>query len=105
MAGRLSAGPSVATCHIAAAHQRCKNRLTLSAWLFSRDVSSEEAAFGFGVEETGSGVRAIVRLPTGIHAVKMLQEDGSVEYMICDERMEPLYGPAKTLDELRARFG
>jgi hypothetical protein len=72
---------------------------------FPLDVTTEEEDFGFGVAEEPSGVRAVVReLRAGLQAVKVLAEDGATEYAICDEHLRPIYPPAKTLDELRARF-
>lgn len=70
------------------------------------DVTKEEKEFGFGITEERSGTRAVVReLPAGLRAVKVQAEDGTTEYAICDEQLRPLYQPAKSLDELRRRFG
>lgn len=69
------------------------------------EVSESEEAFGFGVAEARSGVRAVVRdLGPGLRAVKVRANNGSTEYAICDENLRPIYPPARTLDELRRRF-
>ena len=72
---------------------------------FPLDVTGEETAFGFDVAESPSGVRAlVVPLGAGLVAVKTRGPDGSVRYAICDERFEPIYLPAKTLEELAERY-
>ncbi|HEY1957466.1 MAG TPA: hypothetical protein VGH28_17730 [Polyangiaceae bacterium] len=72
---------------------------------FPAEVTDEEAAFGFTLRESPTGVRAVVRaLGHGLQAVKRLRDDGSIEYSICDERCQPLYSGAASLDELRRRF-
>jgi hypothetical protein len=72
---------------------------------FLLQPTAEESAFGFGVAESPSGESAlIIALPRGLRAVKTLADDGAVEYVVCDDQFEPLYAPAKTLDELRRRF-
>jgi hypothetical protein len=69
------------------------------------EVSTEEAALGFAETEAGSGVRAIaVSLGDGLRAVKLRAPDGTIQYAVCDERFQPLYTPARTLEELRKRF-
>jgi hypothetical protein len=73
---------------------------------FSREVTEEEEAFGFGVTEAPSGIRAVIReLPQGLRAVKVEGDEGGVEYAICDTHLEPLYRPATSLRELGERFG
>jgi len=72
---------------------------------FPLEASKDESALGFAVEETPTGERALVLpLASGLRAVKMRAQDGGTEYAVCNERFEPLYIAAKTLDELRARF-
>jgi hypothetical protein len=70
------------------------------------DMTSDEERCGFSVTEAPSGVRAVVReLSAGLRAVKVEADDGSVVYAICDEYLRPLYQAAKSLRELRQRFG
>lgn len=72
---------------------------------FPLEATSAESDFGFGVNESPSGVRAlVVPLGDGLRAVKVRADDGSIEYAICDERLQPIYIAAKTLDELDERF-
>ena len=68
-------------------------------------ITDEEVAAGFDVIEHASG-RAIVARPVtgGLVAVKIESDEGSVEYVICDRNLAPLYGPARSLDELERRF-
>ena len=57
---------------------------------------------------TGSqvaGVWAVVPAPrVGLRAVKVLTDDGTAEYAICDELLRPIYPSAKSLDGLWERF-
>jgi hypothetical protein len=72
---------------------------------FQLEATKEETDFGFALEESPSGERALVlALANGLRAVKMRAYDGSTEYAVCNDHFEPLYIAAKTLDELRARF-
>lgn len=72
---------------------------------FPLEPTREETAFGFELGESPSGARALVaRLGAGLVAVKTRAADGSIRYAICDDRFEPLYVPAKTLEELGARY-
>jgi len=67
--------------------------------------TAEELAFGFAVGEAPAGERALILpLSKGLRAVKMIADDGGVEYVVCDDQFEPLYASAKTLDDLRRRF-
>ncbi len=69
------------------------------------DLTEEEAAFGFEVRESQSGVRAVVRvIDKGLQAVKHRRSDGEIEYAICDETCVPLYAGASSVDELKQRF-
>ena len=68
-------------------------------------MTSDESTFGFSVVEAPSGIMAlVVTIGEGLRAVKMRASDGSTEYAVCDDRLQPLYVAAKTLDELRKRF-
>jgi hypothetical protein len=70
------------------------------------DVTDEEHRFGFSLTEEPSGVRAVAHdLGSGLRAVKVQADDGSVEYAVCDSENRQLYRPAKSLAELRDRFG
>lgn len=72
---------------------------------FLLQPTEDETAFGFVIHDVPSGERALVMpLSHGLRAVKVLADDGAVEYIVCDDRLEPLYTPAKSLDELRRRF-
>ena len=72
---------------------------------FPLDAASDEAAFGFDVGESPSGLRAlVVPLGGGLCAVKVRTTDGSTRYEVCDERFQPIYVTADTLEELEARF-
>jgi hypothetical protein len=69
------------------------------------DLTDEEIAAGFEVQEAPSGVRAIVRdLENGLRVVKT-RVSGTVHYVVCDAECAPLYPPSKTLDEVAQRFG
>jgi hypothetical protein len=72
---------------------------------FPLDATKDEAEFGFDVVESPTGERALaVPLANGLSAVKMRASNGGTEYAVCNERFEPLYLAAKTLEELRQRF-
>lgn len=72
---------------------------------FPLQPTAEETAFGFGIAEIPSGEQALmVPLSNGLRAVKVTADDGAVEYIVCDERFEALYTPARSLEELRRRF-
>jgi hypothetical protein len=72
---------------------------------FPLDVTNEEDAFGFTLSEAPSGTRAlVVPLPSGLRAVKVRTDDGAIQYVVCDENLQPLYVAATTLDDLRERF-
>ena len=69
------------------------------------DATNDESNLGFEVEESPTGERALVLpLANGLRAVKMKASDGGTEYAVCNDRFEPLYIAAKTLEELRRRF-
>ena len=46
----------------------------------------------------------VVPLPNGLRAVKVRTDGGAIEYVVCDENLQPMYVAAITLDELRERF-
>jgi hypothetical protein len=70
---------------------------------FLLDITDEEIALGFS--ESRTGVRAIVvDLGAGLRAVKVRAPGGETAYAVCDELFRPLYTPATSLQELRARF-
>ena len=72
---------------------------------FPLQPTAEETAFGFVIGDSPTGERALVRvLSSGLQAVKVVAHDGAVEYIVCNERFEALYTPAKSLDELQRRF-
>jgi len=72
---------------------------------FATTLTADEEAFGLHVIEPPTGVRAIVRdLPFGLHAVKVQTDAGETEYTVCDDELQPLYTPAKSLFELHERF-
>ena len=72
---------------------------------FPLEATKDESDLGFELEESPTGERALVLpLANGLRAVKMRGHDGGTEYAVCNERFEPLYIAAKTLDELRTRF-
>jgi hypothetical protein len=53
-----------------------------------------------------ASIRAVVRkLPAGPRAAKVHAEHGSAQDAVCDGDFRQLYAPAKSLIELRARFG
>lgn len=72
---------------------------------FPTGITAEERSEGFALIETRSGVYAVVApiTPT-LRAVKMETAGGRTEYAICDEKLQPVYLAAKTLDELRTRY-
>ena len=72
---------------------------------FPLEATKDESDLGFALEESPTGERALVLpLANGLRAVKVASQDGGTEYAVCNERFEPLYIAAKTLDELRTRF-
>jgi hypothetical protein len=73
---------------------------------FAVDVTNEEAEFGFAVTGAPSGSRSVVvaRLAPGLRAVKVRGHGGETKYLVCNERLAPLYAAAKSLEELRSRF-
>jgi glutamate synthase domain-containing protein 1 len=72
---------------------------------FATTVSEQEAACGFGLVHHVSGKDIVRRhLENGLYAVKV-EGNGGCEYVICDENLIPLYTPAKSLPELKQRFG
>jgi hypothetical protein len=69
------------------------------------DLTKDEQEYGFSVAEEPSGSRAVVlQLEDGLLAVKVRTNDGGSEYAICDNEFSALYTPARSIDELRARF-
>jgi hypothetical protein len=77
----------------------------VSVQRFPLDATKDESDLGFALEESPTGERALVLpLENGLRAVKMHAQNGGTEYAVCNERFEPLYIAAKTLDELRKRF-
>jgi hypothetical protein len=69
------------------------------------ELSPEEVDFGFAPTETPTGVRALIaQLPDGLKAVKRQAPEGAVQYDVCDASLQPLYAPARTVDELTRRF-
>ena len=75
-------------------------------YTYPTDMTEEEAAIGFQLVESPIGVRALV-LPVaaGLQAIKLRLADGSIEYTVCDENCHPLYRGARTIAELKIRFG
>jgi hypothetical protein len=72
---------------------------------FPTEVTPSEVGYGFGVEEIPTGVRVVMaHLTNGLRAVKVKRADGTIEYVVTDEKLQPLYIVAKSVDELRARF-
>ena len=96
--GRVHVHAPMANERPVAAMEGVEGRLRL-------DVSQDEEEFGFEFAEDPSGVRAVVReLRPGLRAVKVEADDGSIEYAICGENLQPVYRPAKTIEELKSRF-
>ena len=69
------------------------------------DVTPEERALGFEVVEHGSRRVVSLALPHDLVAVKMHDEEGATEYVLCTETLEPIIVGGKTLAELEERFG
>jgi len=94
----------VAQCHNRTI-ESFRKMYSVSETRFPLDATKDESDFGFELEESPTGQRALVLpLANGLRAVKMQAQDGGTEYAVCNERFEPLYIAAKTLEELRARF-
>ncbi len=73
---------------------------------FPTDITPDEEQCGFTEVEAKSGVRIVLReLRAGLRAVKVRRADGTIEYEVCDEELRPVYSPARSLPELRRRFG
>jgi hypothetical protein len=69
------------------------------------ELTREEEEAGFSLTVEPSGGRAVVlALAQGLIAVKVRGCDGGSQYAICDTTLAPLYVPAASLGELRARF-
>lgn len=71
---------------------------------FPLDTSPEEEAFGFRVAVSPEGDRVLVAKLGDLRAVKIRAQDGTIEYAVCDAKLQPIYIAAKTLKELRTRF-
>jgi hypothetical protein len=67
------------------------------------DVTDDERTFGFGPLVLAGQHLVAIQLRGGLYAVKHAS-NGSVEYAICNGDLHVLYSPAKSLEELRARF-
>lgn len=67
------------------------------------DVTDDERSFGFEPLALAGEHLIAVQLRGGLYAVKRETHAG-VEYSICNGELHVLYSPAKSLDELRARF-
>jgi hypothetical protein len=78
----------------------------VTARFFPLEIKQEELAFGFEVKDAPSGHRRLLvaELGKGLHAVKARGHDGKTQYLVCDERLAPIYPAAKSLEELRTRF-
>ena len=72
---------------------------------FAQTLDDAELAFGFqATENTAFGRLIVLPVGSGLRAVKMVDANG-VNYAICDDALVMLYAPARSLFELRARFG
>ena len=70
------------------------------------DLTDDEEAAGFEVQEAPSGLRAVVRdLDNGLRVLKTFARGGDVQYSICDAECHPLYPPSQSLAEVEQRFG
>jgi len=69
------------------------------------DVTHEEIEFGFVVTQTSSTNRRLVvaKIRSGLRAIKVLHS-GTAHYLVCNDRLAPLYSAAASLDEWRERF-
>ena len=67
------------------------------------DVTDDERTFGFGPITIARQEHVAVELREGLYAIKR-DSGGGVEYALCNEQLHVLYSPAKSLEELRARF-
>jgi hypothetical protein len=68
------------------------------------DITEEEARFGFVVEVSGARNVAVAHIGRGLRAIKVAGHGGQTSYLVCDERLCPLYCEAISLTELRVRF-
>jgi hypothetical protein len=72
---------------------------------FASSITWEEVELGFDcVEHLALGTIVTANLGGGLRAVKLLDDD-VVGYAICDESFVVLYPAARSLAELRRRFG
>ena len=72
---------------------------------FVDEMSEAEAECGFAVREHPTGKRIVVRdLGGGLRAVKVWLAKDKTGYAICEADLRPIYPPATTLAELKARF-
>lgn len=78
----------------------------MSTRWFPLDITDEEANFGFIVADAPTGNRtvAVANIGRGLRAVKAVGHGGKMQYLVCNERLAPLYPAAKSLEELRSRF-
>jgi hypothetical protein len=67
------------------------------------DVTDDERSFGFGRLVIAGEERIAMQLAVGLYAVKR-ETSAGVEYTITNGELHVLYSPAKSIDELRARF-
>jgi len=68
------------------------------------DLTDDERSFGFGALTIAGQALVAMQLRGGLYAVKRETTKGGVEYTICNGELHVLYSPAKSLEELRARF-
>lgn len=72
---------------------------------FATDITDDEATLGFvRLQHIVHGPMVIATIGNGLRAVK-LREGGDVRYAICDDALIVLYEPARSLFDLRRRFG
>ena len=72
---------------------------------FASTLTAMEASFGFALRPSArDGYVVSLELHQGLLAVKTVR-DGRVEYALCDAELSPIYAPARSLEELRLRFG
>ena len=68
------------------------------------DLTLEERRYGFARVERRSVLCVLAQLRPGLVAVKVGADDGSTEYVVCDDDLHAIYPPSRDLEDLRGRF-
>jgi hypothetical protein len=68
---------------------------------FVLKITPEERAFGFALREVRIAFYVVATtLPDGVVVIKT-QVQGGIEYVVCDDNLEPVCVVGRSLDDLR----